>query len=492
MPNIKVYQQQTSTPAGFDQTQANPDVFGMQGKMLQKAGQAVGDFGDAVEYAQTVAETSKFAEQQAQFRLKQTQKLKEDTVTGAASVDGYADKFMQETKDGLDKLSENLNTAKAVQYARRSNADALESLGTHAISVAAEMKSVQIKETHENKMNSYTQEIQQNPAAYENIKKALDEELNQYGFHPKMLEKQKNEDYRRLAMAYQEARISQAGRNELPSMLNMLKNSGVTIPDLSGEDRQKLVKYAQFEIDSRDRQAEHDLVMQEHALKRMAESTMNDAYIKLIETGEMGPKDVKNVKMQNGQPLPWEYKERLLGLVGMHEKKMTNATDGPYTAQAYKAIMDGSMSPKQLEEYYTGGLIKKESFTWLSKMYDWKKTPLFNQYKTQWENFDKAAKTALTKTSMGLPDPDGDKVYADVISQAQQKAKNLLEGGMSPSEVFDTSGDSYKKGISVYYLIDSSRRSIQQKMDSTIKILNQNNNEAPKFKSIEEYEKAGK
>lgn len=487
MAQIKIYNQQVSPQGGYSAVQMNPDAAATQGKGLQQIGGAIQNLGEAVEYRNNLTQISSGSKDMADLRVKWTNKIKEDSMSGAAASDGYVEKVTEQYNEDFSKIAEKYDAPKASEYLNSANNELKTSVFTHSFAASSELKNVKVMEDHQAKLSSLSQAVRLDPMQYDSQKKQLQKEYDAWadmGFSSAKIEKLKYDDSRLLNFERIRGEIDSKDEKYLPGIKDAIATGKYNLEYLSGDDVGKLVNYAEAEISNRRIQREHDMALNEKAIKKMSDDTMNSLYLK-FEANSLTMNDIKQSKLPNGQPLPWEYKERMKNIMAVSPRKELKANDSAYSRQLFADIVDGKVTGgEEIEQSFIDGKISKESMNFLTKQLDTWNQPSYAPYKQDMKSLKSYVRARLVNDAAGLKDPEGERIEDLFWKDNGPKIKQLLDSGVPASEIFDPSMKSPNSmyGVTLRYM-----RTMQEKMDSTIQSLNPPKTDI-KYKSIDDYE----
>ena len=484
MPQIKPYQQQVATPDAFNTGSRNPSIEGGPARALQTAAGAVQDVGRVMYEIQQNKDVSDASKRLAELRLNYTQRVVKDSESGSLDLEKLDADFESE----LEKISGNYSTRGGTDFAKRTGMEIKNSIRQSAFAAQSELTKVKLTEDREQQLGIFSQLLAVDPSQREAVIKQYDNYLNNLSMNgrpldEKIKQKFRNEDLKKLEVAQIRGLYTNATTEQLPGLLDAMNKGALLGRNFDSDTLKQLKSEVKSEISWRNAEEERKKRVAEDADKKRIEAIMSKVYDRLDQDA-LSYDDVK--KDPEIKSLPFEKREQIKNMLVRDNKRELAANSAYFSTRYFSDILDGKLtSATELEQAYIDNKIDKQSMVFLASQLDYTKTPEGRRVMTLGKPMFGQAESLLTKKMFGISDPEGEKQFDLYKKDVMALIRKKISEGVPPESLFDQ-----KSKDSLWPFVNNYVKSMSEKVGTQTKYLNPQKTEAPKFKSIDEYEKS--
>jgi len=448
MPRIPVPQSDPQLPRPI----FSGDQFGaQQGRALQGLGESVQRAGQVVTQRQTQRELSSLNAEIAKAQAELTVEWQETLRTADPNDDQLATNFNAKVKQRLDSIGQKATTREARDYFTRAAAGLSGNFIVTTNAGMANLAEVKAVSDFETTLNSMTDAVSADPLSFDTTLPMLDIMADGFqqagGLSTETRLKLVNDQKRALARAAARGLIDQN-----PAVARELIGAGSYSEYLTGDDKASLINYADGAI-----------AAQEAARRKALEDAASQATTEYLR-GAVNPDG--SIATQNLPALlsgiardprlatgPGSDQQRAIFnmIRGLAETEGSGASVRTDPA-VFRSLWDGAALPPgspgrptraQVLNRVGSGLKITDAENILKRL-DNGFTPEGEMQNTFSKQLEKAARATLaTQRDVSIPDPEGERSFAEFQSWALAEERRLLDSGVPTAEIYAPDGPLY-------------------------------------------------
>lgn len=444
MPRFPEYELRSQVSGPAQTRRATAEDFGAGiGYAVAEAGRGLQETGKAIERSQAHAELSDVHAKMAEAQGEYTTYLQESLRTADPADKTFADNFLQKYDDHVSKIGEGLSTAQGKNLFNQLKAQQRAHFLEASKHGQADLAGVKAKEDYLTSLNSASSSLLQDPSSFDMQREQQDLFLKSY------VESGGNTEAALKLKAHSDTELAKSAISGWaatdPDYAKELLNKGRFDTYFDGDVKRQMYGHVDMAIRAKEVEAERRRREQERILAEQQMKTQNQ-FLKDMVDNKL---DTNQILNSNLDAFGSGSKSAFLNMLETHNKaeNKIKADSGVFIEQWDRIHLPDGDPRRLTNENELNGLFGRgldlQSIKALREEMQNKRSPE-GQIESQLKNsLLQTAKSRLTKSGFGVPDPDGDQNYHNFLTYFLNEYESQKKAGKTPNQLLDEASPDY-------------------------------------------------